>query len=71
MLALLGAIGGMVMVFAGRPGVGLLLAACAAILGAVGFFISASPRISGRSDEYCRHSDRDLRYWSVGTWCDW
>ena len=47
MLALLGAIGGMIMIFAGRPGLGLLLAACAAILGAIGFFISASPRISG------------------------
>ena len=46
-LALLGAISGMVMIFAGKPGLGLLLAACAAILGAIGFFISASPRISG------------------------
>ena len=47
MLALLGAISGMVMVFAGKPGWGLLLAACAAILGAIGFFISATPRING------------------------
>ena len=30
-----------------RPGLALLLAACAAILGAIAFFISASPRISG------------------------
>ena len=47
MLALLGAIGGMIMVFAGRPGLTLQLAAGAAILGAIAFFISASPRISG------------------------
>ncbi len=39
MLALLGAITGVVMIFVGKPGWGLLLAVCAAVLGAIGFFI--------------------------------
>jgi hypothetical protein len=35
-LALLGAITGVVMIFVGKPGWGLLLAVCAVVLGAVG-----------------------------------
>ncbi len=46
MLALLGAITGVVMIFVGNPGWGLLLAVCAAILGAVGFFLPAAPQVS-------------------------
>ena len=47
MLALLAAITGVVAAFLGRPRWGLLFAVCAALLGATGFFISASPRVSG------------------------
>lgn len=47
MLALLGAITGVVMIFVGKPGWGLLLAVCAVVLGAVGCFLPASPPVSG------------------------
>jgi hypothetical protein len=46
-LALLGAITGVVMMFTGKPGWGLLLAVGALMLGAVGFFLPASPPVSG------------------------
>jgi hypothetical protein len=36
-----------VMIFDGKPGWGLVLAVCAAVLGTVGFFLPASPPISG------------------------
>ena len=47
LLALLAAIAGVVAVFVGQPGWGLVFAVCAALLGAIGFFMSASPRVSG------------------------
>ena len=47
MLALFGAITGVVMIFVGKPGWGLLLAVCAAILGTVGFFLPVSLPVSG------------------------
>ena len=47
MLALLAAITGVVTIFVGKPGWGLVFAVCAAILGTVGFFMSVSPRVSG------------------------
>ena len=47
MLALLGAITGVVMIFVGKPGWGLLLAVCAVVLGAVGLFLPASPPVRG------------------------
>ena len=47
MLALLAAIAGVIAVFVGQPGWGLLFAIGAAVLGAIGFFMSASPRVSG------------------------
>ena len=46
-LALLAAIAGVGAVFIGEPGWGLVFAVCAAVLGAAGFFMSASPRVSG------------------------
>ncbi|MGZ9186976.1 MAG: hypothetical protein ACXW6R_20025 [Candidatus Binatia bacterium] len=47
MLALLGAITGVVMIFVGKPGWGLLLAVCAVVLGAVGLFLPAWPQVRG------------------------
>lgn len=47
-LAFLGAITGVVMIFIGKPRWGLFFAVCAALLGAIGFFLSASPRVGGR-----------------------
>ena len=47
MLALLGAITGVVMIFVGKPGWGLLLAVCAVVLGALGLCLPASPPIRG------------------------
>ena len=47
LMALLAAIAGVLAVFVGKPWWGLVFAACAAVLGAIGFFISASPRVSG------------------------
>ena len=47
LLALLAAIAGVIAVFVGQPGGGLVFAICAAVLGAIGFFMSASPRVSG------------------------
>ena len=46
-LALLGAITGVVMIFVGKPGWGLLLAVCAVVLGAVGLILPASPPVRG------------------------
>lgn len=46
-LALIAALGGVVLIFAGNAGWGLLLAVIAAVLGVIGFFMSASPRLSG------------------------
>jgi hypothetical protein len=47
MMALVAAILGVVLVIAGNPGWALLLEGSAAVLGAVGFFMAASPRMSG------------------------
>ena len=46
-LALFVAVVGVIMVFTGKPGWGMLLEVIAATLGAIGFFMAASPRISG------------------------
>ena len=46
-MALLAAIAGVLAVVTGNPGWGLVFAACAAVLGAIGLLISASPRMSG------------------------
>jgi hypothetical protein len=46
-LALLIAIGGVITIFVAGPGWGLLLDGSAAVLGAVGFFMAASPRVGG------------------------
>jgi len=46
-VAIIAAVAGVVLVFAGNPGWGLLLEVIAATLGAIGFFMAASPRISG------------------------
>jgi hypothetical protein len=46
-LALLGAITGVVMIFVGKPGWGLLLAGCAVVLGALGLLLPASPPVRG------------------------
>ena len=46
-MALVAAIIGVVMVFAGNPGWGLIIEVTAAVLGAIGFFMAASPRVSG------------------------
>jgi len=45
-LALLGAITGVVMILVGKLGWGLLLAVGAVVLGAVGCFLPASPPVS-------------------------
>jgi len=46
-LAFVGAITAVVMIFVGKPGWGILLAVCAAVLGAVGFLLQASPPVRG------------------------
>ncbi|MGH7823992.1 MAG: hypothetical protein ACREQ7_02260 [Candidatus Binatia bacterium] len=46
-LAIIAAIAGIVLIFIGNPGWGLLVELIAAFLGAVGFFMAASPRVSG------------------------
>jgi hypothetical protein len=46
-LAIIAAIGGFVLVFAGNPGWALLVQIIAGILGAVGLIMAASPRVSG------------------------
>lgn len=47
MLALLVAITGVVMIFLGNLGWGLLLAVCAAALGAIGVFLQTSLLVNG------------------------
>ena len=47
MLALLVAIGGVITIFIAGPGWGLLLDAGAAVLGVIGLFMAASPRVGG------------------------
>jgi hypothetical protein len=46
-LAIVAAIGGMILIFSGHPGWGLLVELLAIVSGIVGFFMSASPRVSG------------------------
>ena len=46
-LAIIAAIGGFLLTFAGSPGWGLLVELLAVLLGAIGFFMAASPRVSG------------------------
>ena len=46
-LAIAAAIGGIVLVFTGNPGWGLIVELIAIALGAVGFLMAASPRVSG------------------------
>ena len=46
-LAIIAAIGGFVLIFTGNPGWGLLVELLAGLLGAVGLFMAASPRVSG------------------------
>jgi hypothetical protein len=46
-LAIIAAIGGFVLIFTGNPGWGLLVEVIAGVLGAVGFIMAASPRVSG------------------------
>ena len=46
-LAIIAAIGGIVLVFAGHPGWGLVIELFAIFCGIVGFFMAASPRVSG------------------------
>jgi hypothetical protein len=46
-LAIIAAIGGFILIFSGNPGWGLLVELLAGFLGALGFFMAASPRVSG------------------------
>ena len=46
-LAIVAAIGSILLVFSGNPGWGLIAALFAGLLGAVGLFMAASPRVSG------------------------
>jgi len=46
-LAIIAAIGGIIVLFTGNPGWALLIEIIAIVLGAVGFFMAASPRVSG------------------------
>jgi hypothetical protein len=46
-LAIIAAIGGIVLIFAGNPGWGLIVELAAGLLGVIGFFMAASPRVSG------------------------
>jgi hypothetical protein len=46
-LAIIAAIGGFILIFTGNPGWGLLVELVAGLLGAVGLFMAASPRVSG------------------------
>jgi hypothetical protein len=45
--ALTAAISGVIIIFAGRPGWGLLLETSAALLGAAGFVMATLPRVGG------------------------
>ena len=71
MLALLGAIGGMVMIFAGKPGLGIAACGLRRDSWCYRFFYLGLAADQWRNDEYCRHCDRHLRYRFVGTRCDW
>ena len=68
MLALLGAITGVVMIFVGKPGWGLLLAVCAVVLGAVGLILPASPPVRGGVIRVFAIAIAIIRYRIVGTW---
>jgi hypothetical protein len=46
-LAIIAAIGGILLIFTGHPGWGLIVELLAIILGIIGFFMAASPRVSG------------------------
>lgn len=46
-LAIIAAIGGILLIFSGHPGWGLVVELLAIVLGVIGFFMSASPRVSG------------------------
>ena len=46
-VALAAAIFGVILVIAGNPGWALVLEVSASVLGAAGFFLAASPRVSG------------------------
>ncbi|HWO43212.1 MAG TPA: hypothetical protein VNO43_15525 [Candidatus Eisenbacteria bacterium] len=47
MLAIIAALGGFVLTLTGSPGWGLLVELLAMLLGGIGFFMAASPRVSG------------------------
>jgi hypothetical protein len=47
LLAIIAAIGGFVVLFTGNPGWALVIELVAVALGVVGFFMAASPRVSG------------------------
>ncbi|MGH7928326.1 MAG: hypothetical protein ACREQV_11075 [Candidatus Binatia bacterium] len=46
-LAIAAAIGGIILIFTGNPGWALIVEVIAIVLGAVGLFMAASPRVSG------------------------
>jgi hypothetical protein len=46
-LAIIAAIGGFVLVFAGNPGWAILVELAAGVLGVAGLIMAASPRVSG------------------------
>ena len=46
-LAIVAAIGGFVVLFTGNPGWALIVELIALALGVIGFFMAASPRVSG------------------------
>jgi hypothetical protein len=46
-LAIIAAIGGIILIFSGHPGWGLVVELLAIVSGIIGFFMSASPRVSG------------------------
>ena len=46
-LAIIAAIGGILLIFSGHPGGGVVVELLAIVLGVIGFFMSASPRVSG------------------------
>jgi hypothetical protein len=46
-LAIVAAIGGIILIFTGNPGWAFIVAVIALVLGAVGFVMAASPRVSG------------------------
>jgi hypothetical protein len=46
-LAIIAAIGGFIVLFTGNPGWALIVEFAAVALGVIGFFMAASPRVSG------------------------